>query len=62
MNIQTDIVPGDNQRLPRVDPDPHPDRPIRQRGLDLARRAKRIRRSRKRDKEGIPLGPDLTPP
>lgn len=61
VDVQTDIVPLDDQGLPRVDPDPNPDRPIRQSRLHLPRRIEGIRSPSERDKERIALDPELNP-
>lgn len=61
MDIQADIVPGHDQWLPGMNADPYADRPLRQRGLHLARSVQRVRCAPKRDKESVPLGPELKP-
>ena len=61
MHVQTHIVPGHNQRLASVNPDPHPDPPFRKGHLHIARRTDRVRSPPERDKERVPLGPELKP-
>ena len=60
MHVQTHIVPGHDQWLASVNPDPHPDPPIRKRHLHIGRRTDRVRSPSERDK-AVPLGPELKP-
>ena len=54
MHVDADVTLIRDERLTRVDADPHADRAA-QRRLRLLRRRQRIRRPRERDEERIPL-------
>ena len=59
MHIEPDIALIGPERLPRVQPHPHPHRAARKRELRIGRRRHRIGRTREGDEERVTLRVDL---